>query len=139
MARRFQGAGGDDEGGNEIDISPLIDCVFILLIFFIVTTVFVEEPGVDVNKTRTMTEQQLERESLLIAVTNDGGVFYGGQNVGVAGIGAIIRRQLSKDPDTPVIIQPDVNAPAGVFMRVLDEAKLADAKNVNVSTKGEDG
>ena len=75
-----------------IDMSPLIDCVFILLIFFIVTTVFVEEPGVDVERPRAVVGEQLEKSSILIAVTPEGGVVYGGRDVGVAGVRPLVAR-----------------------------------------------
>ena len=77
MARRFQRLGELEAGvKSEIDISPLIDVVFILLIFFIVTTVFVDETGIEVNKPRAATQQDLERNSILIGVTRTGQVFY---------------------------------------------------------------
>ena len=70
------------EEGMDINISPLIDMVFILLIFFIVTTVFVEETGVDVEKPEAASAVQLEKNSILIAVTSKGQVVYGGKEIG---------------------------------------------------------
>ena len=64
----------DSEGSDEINISPLIDMVFILLIFFIVTTVFVEETGVEVDKPQAASSVNLEKNSILFAITKDGGV-----------------------------------------------------------------
>ena len=75
VKRRFSGI---SEGSDEINISPLIDMVFILLIFFIVTTVFVEETGVEVNKPQASSAQDLEKNSILIAITANGKVVYGG-------------------------------------------------------------
>ena len=69
---RFREASTDDNGDSGIDISPLIDCVFILLIFFIVTTVFVEETGVEVDKPQAASSTQLEKTSILIALTEKG-------------------------------------------------------------------
>ena len=64
---------------TDVNISPLIDMVFILLIFFIVTTVFVEETGIDVNKPEASSDLNLEKESILIALTSGGQVIYGGR------------------------------------------------------------
>ena len=118
----------------EINLSPMIDCIFILLIFFIVTTVFVEETGVEVNKPEAAAAVQLEKNSILIAVTKDNKVIYGGRDIGISGVSPIVKR-LTLNEDIPVIIQADEGASHGVFARVYGEAKLAGAKAINFSTK----
>lgn len=123
----------DDSDNVEINLSPMIDCVFILLIFFIVTTVFVEETGIEVNKPDAASSIPLEKNSILIAVTADGQVVYGGRDIGVAGVGPTVKR-LTQQEDMPVIIQADEGASHGVFARVYGEAKLAGAKQINFST-----
>jgi biopolymer transport protein ExbD len=137
MARRFQRFGGSSAlRTEEINISPLIDVVFILLIFFIVTTVFVEETGVEIDKPRAATQQDLERNSILIAVTAGGQVYYGGRDIGVAGVRSTVSRLIAQEP-APVIIQADRSAPTEATVAVLDEAKLAGAAQVFVSTVNE--
>lgn len=133
---RFQQSSHDDEGETQIDMSPLMDCVFILLIFFIVTTTFVEETGVEVDKPQAASASNLEKTSILLAVTKDGSVVYGGKDIGVGGVQAVVKRQLQQE-DVPVIIQSDQKADFGVAFRVLDEAKLAGANKVSfASAKG---
>ena len=132
--KRFGQSSGDD-GEMQIDISPLIDCVFILLIFFIVTTVFVEETGVEVDKPQAASASQLEKESILIAVTAGGSIVYGGKEIGLSGVRPLVRRLTQKSEDMPVIVQVDEKAPAGGFVRVIDEAKLGGAKKVSVATE----
>lgn len=125
----------DDADISDINISPMIDMVFILLIFFIVTTVFVEEPGVEVTREFANTAAQIDKNSLLFAVTADGSVYYGGNDVGVVGIRGIVRRA-NPDGEMPVIIQADRSAPAHVLIRTIDETKLASpASRVNISTQ----
>lgn len=121
------------EDVDEINISPLIDMVFILLIFFIVTTVFVEEPGVEVSKPFAINSEDLEKNCVLIAVTDTDQVIYGGDNVGVGGIRTIVRKLLSEN-DLPVIIQADKLSKGGTVIRVVDECKLAQATRIYVST-----
>ena len=121
-------------GESEINVSPLIDIVFILLIFFIVTTVFVEETGVEVQKPRAASAQQLERHSILIAITAEGQIVYGGKNIGVRGVGDVVRRLLRKE-DMPVIVQADRKAPIDLYAKVHDEATLAGAKQINLATQ----
>ncbi|MFH1998208.1 MAG: biopolymer transporter ExbD [Planctomycetota bacterium] len=131
---RFREAAIDDNGESGIDISPLIDCVFILLIFFIVTTVFVEETGVEVDKPQAASSVMLEKNSILIALTGKGEVVYGGREIGVSGVQPLVRRMLQKE-DQPVIIQADAAALSGMLVRIIDEAKLAGAIKVSVATR----
>lgn len=130
--KRFQTL-EEDSGEGGIDLSPLIDCVFILLIFFIVTTTFVEETGVEVDKPQAASASALEKTSILIAVTADGAVVFGGQDIGISGVQPLVKRMTSQE-EMPVIVQVDKSAQAGLFVRVIDEAKLAGAKKVSVAT-----
>lgn len=123
----------EDDGEAGIDMSPLIDCVFILLIFFIVTTTFVEETGVDVDKPQAASSARLDKTSILIAVTAAGEIVYGGQDIGIGGVQPTVKRMLQKE-DIPVIIQADAVAQSGLLVRVIDEAKLAGASRVSIAT-----
>ncbi len=131
---RFRAASMEEDGETGIDMSPLIDCVFILLIFFIVTTVFVEETGVEVDKPQAASASQLEKTSILIALTQKGEVVYGGNEIGVSGVRPLVKRMLQKE-DIPVIIQADTAAQSGLLVRIIDEAKLAGAVKVSVATR----
>ncbi|MBX3747653.1 MAG: biopolymer transporter ExbD [Verrucomicrobiae bacterium] len=121
---------------DEINISPLIDMVFILLIFFIVTTVFVEETGVQVSKPEATAALPLESNSILIAITSNGKVVYGGREVGVGGVRSVVRRLTQGNPDMPAILQADKSVPTELLVKVIDEAKLGGAKAVSISTEG---
>ena len=120
---------------DEINVSPLIDIVFILLIFFIVTTVFVEETGVEIQRPRAASAMDLERNSILIAITAEGKVVYSSREIGVNGVRGIVQRLLRQNSEMPVIIQCDRNAPAGVLLQVRDLCYLAGAVKVSVATK----
>jgi biopolymer transport protein ExbD len=108
--------------------------VFILLIFFIVTTVFVEETGVEVTKPQAASQIQLEKNSILIAITSNNNVVYGGREVGINGVRGLVKRLVRDEPNMPVIIQADESVPTRILVRVIDEAKLAGATSVNIST-----
>lgn len=125
----------ENEELTEINISPLIDMVFILLIFFIVTTVFVEETGVDINRPDAVSAQQLEKNSILIAVTAKNQVVYGKREIGVTGVRALVKRLTTQEPEMPVIVQADEGSLTGTLVRVVDESKLGGARKVNVATK----
>src|SRR5687768_10672285 len=130
---RFRDTSDDDNGEGGIDLSPMIDCVFILLIFFIVTTSFVEETGVEVDKPQAASAVRLEKTSILIALTAGGEVVYGGREIGLGGVQALVKRLIQKE-DLPVIVQADSSAPSGLLVRIIDEAKLAGATKVSVAT-----
>ena len=133
---RFRNSGSDDEESAGIDMSPLIDCVFILLIFFIVTTTFVDETGVEVDKPQAASSVHLEKNSVLLAITAKGEVVYGGQEIGVGGVQTVVKRMLEKE-QLPVIIQADQSVPSGLLVRVIDEAKLGGAEKVSLATRKE--
>jgi biopolymer transport protein ExbD len=129
---RFRNSGDDNET-ESIDISPLIDCVFILLIFFIVTTTFVDETGVTVDKPQAASSVQLEKTSLLIAITAEGQIMASETEIGIGGVGPLVRRQMEAEV-VPVIIQADTQADAGLLVRVIDEAKLAGADKISIAS-----
>ncbi|GGI96335.1 MAG: biopolymer transport protein ExbD [Shewanella sp.] len=118
---------------QHIDLSPLLDVVFILLIFFIVTTVFVKETGVEVDKPQAISTQKLERNVIMLAITNAGEVIYDGNNIGVAGVRNTVG-QLLVQRQQPVVIQADKQVPTELLVQVLDESKLAGAATVNIAT-----
>jgi len=130
---RFREMSSDEGGEAGIDMSPLMDCVFILLIFFIVTTTFVEETGIEVDRPQAGSGVNLEKTSILIALTDRGEVVYGGKELGLAGVQPLVRRMIQKE-DVPVIIQADSSSQSGMLVRIIDEAKLAGATKVSVAT-----
>ncbi len=140
---RFREALNEDEGETGIDMSPLIDCVFILLIFFIVTTVFVEETGVEVDKPQAASAAQLEKTSILIAITDKGKIVYGGREIGLGGVQRVVKSVLESDgrqkDEIPVIIQADKSSPSGLLVQVVGEAKLAGALKVSVAAAAPTG
>jgi len=119
---------------SEINVSPLIDIVFILLIFFIVTTVFVDETGVEIQRPQAASASQLEKNAILIAITADGRVVYGGNEIGVRGVRGVVKRLLKQD-DMPVIVQADRKAVIDLYAKVHDEAALAGAEQINLATR----
>lgn len=125
-----------EEEEVQIDISPLIDVVFILVIFFIVTTVFNKEVGVDINKPpKVASSRELDRTSVMIGLTENGQVMYGGKNIGFDGVQAVINGVRDGGDPVPVIIICDANANAEGITKVINEATLAEASSVSVATQ----
>lgn len=125
------------DGVPEINIAPLMDVVFILLIFFVVTTVFVEETGIEVQRPAAASAKDLERNSILIAVTRDGRIVYGGHEYNLNGVRALVGREIS-EKQIPVIILVDESARSGLLVDVIDECKLAGAQRVSIATRREE-
>ena len=124
----------EQESGQHIDMSPLLDVVFILLIFFIVTTVFVRESGVEVDKPQAVSASRLEQQVIFLAVTDTQQVFFDGSQIGVAGVRSSVEQML-KQQQRPVVIQADKSVPTELLVQVIDEAKLGGAAQVNLATK----
>lgn len=131
---RLREMNADDGGEGGIDISPLIDCVFILLIFFIVTTTFVQETGIEVDKPQAASGGSLEKTSILIAISANGEIVYGGNDIGIGGVFQTVKQELEKEK-IPVIVQADKGALSGLLVQVIDEAKKAGAEKVSVATR----
>jgi len=131
---KFRRTLAEPEEPIELNLIPLIDIIMFLLIFFISTTSFVEEPGVQVDKPQAASAKQLDKSSIIFAVTSDGKIAYGGKEVGVGGVRPTVERLCAKEP-LPVVIKADENARSGLLIRVLDEAKLGGAKDVSIATE----
>jgi biopolymer transport protein ExbD len=132
--RRFRHFSQNDTTSSEINMSPLIDIVFILLIFFVVTTVFIDDPGVEINRPQARSAEEIQKNSIFIAVTKNGDVYYGGRSIGVEGVRGLVASLLGNEPELPVVIQGDEEANYGVIMKVTDAAQLAGAQSVYSAT-----
>jgi biopolymer transport protein ExbD len=119
--------------GVELNMAPLIDMVFILLIFFLVTTSFVKESGVDVQRPTAATAVSKEKSTILIGITKDNRVFMEKQEIDVRAVRANVERALAENPDGHVVIVADRESSTGVVITTLDGCKLAGAENVAIA------
>ncbi|MGC9450229.1 MAG: ExbD/TolR family protein [Oceanipulchritudo sp.] len=123
------------EEKTDINISPMIDMVFILLIFFIVTTVFVEEEGIGVDKPTPQPpdQQQEERdEPVILKVTTSNQILFDGNIVTLGRVETIVKNALSQ-ADVPIILQVERGALAGMMVQVMDRAKIGGATKISVT------
>ena len=109
-----------------IDLTPMLDIVFIMLIFFIVTTSFVKEAGIDVNKPEATQAQQKPSATIFIAIRENGEVWMDKRMVDIERVSANIERLRAESPTDTIILQADVGAKHGVVMEVMDQVKAAD-------------
>ncbi len=122
---------------TDINISPLIDMVFILLIFFIVTTSFVKETGITVDKPSAATADQLKNQSIMIGITANGDIFHSGKKTNLLSLRAIVKRELVGKKDKPVTIIADANSRNATLIDVIDECKLAGAQKISLASEKE--
>ncbi len=111
----------------DINLSPMIDCVFILLIFFILTTVFLQETGIEVDRPEASGSVPLEQDSILIGISSDERIFHGGREISLSAVRPLIYRALAADR-VSVIIQADKAIGLDLFAKVYGEAKTAGAE-----------
>ena len=133
---RFRDNSASDGGEEAIDISPLIDCVFILLIFFIVTTTFVQEVGFEVDKPQPSSQpQDQDKTTIVLKLDESGRVYYEGRSIGIAGVQSEVKRVIQRE-QAPVVIQSAESTPAGILVRVMDEARLGGATKISLAKGG---
>lgn len=125
----------NDEDDIEINMTPMLDVVFILLIFFIVTTSFVREAGVSIDRPEAQSAAPLSQQAIVVAITNTNQVWIDKRQVDLRSVRRNIERLLSESPESSVIIQSDQAAQTGVLIKVLDQTKLAGAKKVAVAAQ----
>ncbi len=120
-----------------IDMDPLMDIVFILLIFFVVTSSFTRETGVDVTKPQAQSASQLEKENLLIAITREGTIHINERQVDLASLQDILKQSLAKTPDREAVIIADKGSETGVLVQVIDACNLSGVKKVSIAAQAE--
>ncbi len=132
MSRRHQFRASEEE--SEVNLTPMLDVVFIMLIFFIVTASFVKESGIDVSRPDSNQQQQeTKKRSILISITSTNEVWIQKRRIDVRAVRANIERLLAENPESGVVIQAAEDAENGTFVRVLDQARLAGAINVSIA------
>lgn len=130
MRRRYRER---EEAG--IDMTPMLDIVFIMLIFFIVTTSFVRESGIDVNRPVAESAQRQDQGNILIGISASGEVWIDKRAVDLRAVRANIQRLHAMNPESAVIIQADKEARTGLLIEVMDQVRLAGIENVSIATE----
>jgi biopolymer transport protein ExbD len=118
-ARRKQG----DEEAGQIDLTPMLDVVFIMLIFFIVTSSFVKEPGVELFKPQASTTEECPRGTIIFAVDDRGDIYYNKEKVPLERTARIAEVAKKESPQANVVIQVDMESPAYVVEELYDEVR----------------
>ena len=132
MARRRRSR---ERGGSEVNLTPMLDVVFIMLIFFIVTASFVKEAGIDVTRPPAATAERKERGNILVAITANDQIWIDRRPVDPRALRANIERMHAENPQGSVVIQADKASKNGLLVQVMDAARLAGVKNVSLAAE----
>ncbi len=119
---------------GEIDLTPMLDVVFIMLIFFIVTATFVKEIGIDVNSPdKNQNIQDADKKSIVVKISSRDRIEIRGRNVDIRSVRANIERLHAEDPEAPVVVQPHPDSTTEVMIQVMDSARQAGGYNVSIA------
>ncbi|MGM8226108.1 ExbD/TolR family protein [Cellvibrio sp. ARAG 10.3] len=124
-----------EEEAQAIDLTPMLDVVFIMLIFFIVTATFIKEAGIEVNRPEATTADEKKRASILIAVSNNNEIWIDKNRVDPRGVRQAIERLLAENPKGTVVIQSDSEASIELLVDITNAAREAGVNDVAVSTE----
>ncbi|CUA87752.1 MULTISPECIES: ExbD/TolR family protein [Pseudidiomarina] len=124
-----------DEEEAQIDMTPMLDVVFIMLIFFIVTASFVKESGIDVNRPEAATAVQKDRANILVAISDSGEIWINKRQVDARAVQANIERLYAENPQGSVVIQADKKATTETLIKVMDAARAAGVFDVSIATQ----
>ena len=130
MAKRSR---RDDEEA-QIDMTPMLDVTFIMLIFFIVTASFVKESGVTVERPSADTGSKQERAAILVGIDPAGTVYIDNGQIDIRAVGATIEKMLAENPQGTVVIQADKRAKSGDVISVMNQIREAGADAVAIAT-----
>ena len=133
MRRPFADLGAQDEE-DEINLTPMLDVVFIMLIFFIVTASFVKEKGIDVNRPDPSQKQQvMEKGSILIRIDDNNDIWLEGRKIDVRAVRANIERLHAENPEGGVVIQATQKSNTETLVAVMDASRQANVYNVSIA------
>ncbi|MBU2970151.1 MULTISPECIES: biopolymer transporter ExbD [unclassified Pseudoalteromonas] len=130
LAQIFQ----EDEA-EEINMTPMLDVVFIMLIFFIVTATFVKESGIDVNRPEAATAVKKERANILVAISDEGAIWINKRQIDIRAVQANIERLKAENPQGSVVIQADKKSTTDTLIKVMDAARAAGVFDVSIAAQ----
>lgn len=124
-----------EEEESEVNMTPMLDVVFILLIFFIVTASFVKEAGIDVNRPEAATAVKKDKANILVAISDKGEIWINKRRIDVRAVQANVERLKAENPQGTVVIQADKKATTEVLIQVMDAARAAGVFDVSIAAQ----
>jgi biopolymer transport protein ExbD len=123
----------DNNEEAEINMTPMLDIVFIMLIFFIVTTSFVKESGISVNTPKAQTASRQDQANIFIAITRDGQVWIDKRPIDIRALRTVVARLYAENPAGSVVIQSDRDSATHTLVEVMDQVRLAGIEKIAIA------
>lgn len=123
----------------EINITPMLDIVFIMLIFFIVTTSFIRETGVEVQRPTALTSEPRPQGNVLIAIRDNDEVWMNKQQIEIHQVRSEVERAKAENPESAVVLIADQSARTGMLIEVMDQVQAAGINRISISAEPEGG
>lgn len=123
----------DSEPSAEIDLTPMLDVVFIMLIFFIVTATFIKEAGIDVNRPPALTREAVKNQKILVAINAADEIWINKNKVDPRSLKAVIERMVTENPNGALVIQQDLDSTAKTYAQVYDAALKAGVQVISLA------
>ena len=120
---------------SQIDLTPMLDVVFIMLIFFIVTATFISESGVEFSRPEAATAQQQNTAKIMVGIDASNDIWIGRRRVALAAVRLRVERLRMENPQSGAVIQADKSTDTGILVKVMDQIRLAGVDNIAVSAK----
>ena len=127
------------DSAPEINLTPMIDMVFILLIFFLVASSFVKEAGIEVNRPVAQTAQTQGRGTIRIALSETGEIWMERRSIDIRAVRANVERMLAESPEASVVVLADETAYTGLLVQVMDQVRLAGVNDIAVAARQQEG
>jgi biopolymer transport protein ExbD len=124
-----------EEDDTEINITPMLDIVFIMLIFFIVTTSFVKEPGISPQRPTAETAAEKARGNVLIAISQTGQIWMDKRSVELNQVRALVESALAENPESSAVIIADEQAASGILIDLMDQIRVGGIANIAVAAE----
>ncbi len=124
-----------DEEESEINLTPMLDIVFIMLIFFIVTASFIKESGIEVNRPDAETARKQQRANILIAISDENEIWINRRRVELGSVGANVERLHAENPQGSVVIQADKKSTTEILIAVMDAVRGVGITNISIAAQ----
>jgi biopolymer transport protein ExbD len=124
-----------DEDESIIDMTPMLDIVFIMLIFFIVTTSFVKESGITVSRPSAQTAAEDKKGNIMVAIKPNGEIWIDKRAVDIRSVRANIEKLKAESPESGVVLQADTDSRTGILVKVMDQVRMAGISNISIAAE----
>ncbi len=120
---------------SAIDMTPMLDIVFIMLIFFIVTTSFVKESGITVSRPSAQTAAEDKKGNIMVAIKPNGEIWIDKRAVDIRSVRANIEKLKAESPESGVVLQADTDSKTGILVKVMDQVRMAGISNISIAAE----